>query len=428
MEKPPRKERKAHLFSKPSTRPAVILPDSSQPGRKKVSDKTVVTGGAGYFGFTLGRALAKSGTSVIIYDIQKPLWEVPPGVVFIQADVRHYEDFYTACEGADCVIHAAAYGMTGIEQLRRKRIASVNVGGTSVVIEVCKQQNVPRLIYTSSINVVFSGQPIIDGDEESVPYFPLDKQVNEYSKTKTIAEQMVLAANGTSLAGGGRLYTCALRPPGIYGPEEQRHLPRLALNTERGLFLTRIGDPKNLMTWVHVKNLVQAHILAADALTPEKNYIAAGQAYFINDGEKVNLFEWLAPLFERLGFRKPRIRVPIFGAYLTAVLGEYLHQIMRPFVEITPLITRNEVNNFRCTHTFKIDKARSQLGYQPKKYEFADCVDHYLKSRPRKRNFFLLKCFLCFLLFVGLVILAVRYEEVRVFLAGLWIKYHYLIE
>nr|XP_028562555.1 putative short-chain dehydrogenase/reductase family 42E member 2 [Podarcis muralis] len=98
--------------------------------------------------------------------------------------------------------------------------------------------------------------------------------MNEYSRTKSIAEQMVLGADGVSLPGGGKLHTCALRPPGIYGPEEQRHFPRIALNIERGMFVFTFGGPETRMNWVHVKNLVQAHILAMDALTPEKNYIA----------------------------------------------------------------------------------------------------------------------------------------------------------
>lgn len=39
---------------------------------------------------------------------------------------------------------------------------------------VCKERSIPRLVYTSTINVVFAGKPIVDGDEASVPYVPLD--------------------------------------------------------------------------------------------------------------------------------------------------------------------------------------------------------------------------------------------------------------
>ncbi|KFP87021.1 Putative short-chain dehydrogenase/reductase family 42E member 2, partial [Acanthisitta chloris] len=335
----------------------------------------VVTGGGGYVGYQLGCALAKAGASVVLYDINKPKWEIPNGVVCIQADVRDYDAICAACEGADCVFHVASYGMSGREQLHREEIETVNINGTRFIINACKQQNIARLIYTSTVNVVFGGLPIEDGDEETVPYFPIEKHVDHYSRTKSIAEQMVLAANGTPLAGGGTLHTCVLRPPGIYGPEEQRHLPRLAKNIERGLLSFKFGDPTAKMNWVHAENLVQAQILAAEALTPEKNYIASGQVYFINDGEKSNLFEWLTPLFEKLGCSKPWIRVPASLVYASAMVMEYLHLMLKPLFELSPLLTRNEVQNISTTHTFRIDKARAQLGYSPGKFVFADSVD-----------------------------------------------------
>ncbi|NXQ40158.1 D42E1 reductase, partial [Catharus fuscescens] len=188
----------------------------------------VVTGGGGYCGYKLGCALANIGASVVLCDIHKPLWMIPNGVVWIQTDIRDYNAILEAFQGADCVFHVASYGMSGIEQLHKKEIESVNINGTRLILNACKQQDIPRLVYTSSVNVVFGGVPIEDGDEESLPYFPINKLVDHYSRTKSIAEQMVRAANGSSLAGGGLLHTCVLRPPGIYGPEEQRHLPRLA--------------------------------------------------------------------------------------------------------------------------------------------------------------------------------------------------------
>uniref|UniRef100_H0WWW5 3-beta hydroxysteroid dehydrogenase/isomerase domain-containing protein n=2 Tax=Otolemur garnettii TaxID=30611 RepID=H0WWW5_OTOGA len=154
--------------------------------------------------------------------------------------------------------HVASYGMSGAEKLQKEQIESINVGGTKLVIDVCVRRRVPRLIYTSTVNVVFSGKPIEQGDEDSVPYFPLDKHMDHYSRTKAIADQLTLMANGTPLPGGGTLRTCVLRPPGIYGPEEQRHLPRVASHIKRRLFMFRFGDRRTQMNWVHVCNLVQA--------------------------------------------------------------------------------------------------------------------------------------------------------------------------
>nr|XP_006004682.1 PREDICTED: putative short-chain dehydrogenase/reductase family 42E member 2 [Latimeria chalumnae] len=203
----------------------------------KRSMKALVTGGGGYFGYSLGCALAQSGISVILLDVHKLKWAIPHGVIFFQSDVRDREALYKACAGVDCIFHAASYGMSGPEQLQKGQIESINVGGTKAVIDVCIQRNISRLIYTSTVNVVFGGKPIEQGDEDSVPYVPLDKHVDHYSRTKAIADQMVLAANGTPLKGGNKLRTCVLRPPGIYGPEEQRHLPRVAVSVIRSQFL-----------------------------------------------------------------------------------------------------------------------------------------------------------------------------------------------
>ncbi|KAM9394351.1 putative short-chain dehydrogenase/reductase family 42E member 2 [Pholidichthys leucotaenia] len=343
--------------------------------------KVVVTGGAGYFGFRLGKQLASEGFSVILLDLNKPPCDIPDGAIFYQGDIRDYSSLYKVCDGVECIFHTASYGMSGPEQLKKELVETVNVGGTSNVINVCKERNIPRIVYTSTINVVFTGKPIVDGDEASVPYVPPDVHIDHYSRTKAIAEQMVLSANGFCLKGGGLLRTCVLRPCGIYGPEERRHLHRVMMNVERRLFSFRFGDPRAQMNWVHVDNLVMAHMLAAEALTVKKNCVASGQAYFINDGISVNLFEWLTPLFEKLGYSRPLISLPVSLIYSTAILVEYLHVILRPVIPVPLLFTRNEVRNIAVNHTFKIDKARRELGYTPKPHSLADSVERYLKTR-----------------------------------------------
>ncbi|TKS91930.1 putative short-chain dehydrogenase/reductase family 42E member 2 [Collichthys lucidus] len=302
--------------------------------------KVLVTGGGGYFGSRLGIELANQGMSVILLDINKPPCDIPDGAIFCQSDIRDYSSLYKVCEGVDCIFHTASYGMSGPEQLRKEQVESINIGGTNNIINVCKERGIPKLVYTSTINVVFTGKPIEECDETSMPYVPPDVHIDHYSRTKAIAEQMVLSANGSSLKGGSLLRTSVLRPCGIYGPDERRHLHRIMVNVERRLFNFRFGDPQARMNWVHVDNLVLAHILAAEALTLQRNYVSSGQVYFINDGVSVNLFEWLTPL----------------------------------------------LRSITVSHTFKIDKARRELGYCPKSYSLVDCVEQYLKTRQTRSS------------------------------------------
>ena len=87
-----------------------------------------------------------------------------------------------------------------------------------------------------------------------------------------------------------RLHTCAIRPAAIYGPGEERHLPRIMSLAKFGLSFFNIGGPNVKTDWVYADNLVLALILASMGLSDggipgrKGTPVAAGQAYFICDG------------------------------------------------------------------------------------------------------------------------------------------------
>ncbi|XP_029140921.1 putative short-chain dehydrogenase/reductase family 42E member 2 [Protobothrops mucrosquamatus] len=343
--------------------------------------KAMITGGMGYCGFHLGCALLQEGIGVVLLDRSEPKRDLPQGAVFVQADVRDYEKVFQASEGIDTMFHLASFGMSGDEQVKKfEEIESINVGGTKVVIDVCKSRNISKLIYTSSVTVIFGGDPIEDGDE-TLPYFPLEKQADNYSRSKTIAEQMILAANGASLQGGGTLRTCALRPSGIYGPGENKIIPRIFKTIQTYLKYFTFDTTGTWMNWVDIYNLIQACLLASRALTAERNFIASGQAYFVNDGEKVNFFEWTSVVYKTLGRQKPRLILPGVLLKIAVTMAEYLYWVLKPIFNITPLLTKREVEHLLVTYTFRIDKARKQLGYHPKKYSLAEVMDDYLRRK-----------------------------------------------
>lgn len=86
--------------------------------------------------------------------------------------------------------------MSGMEQVVSQwdKTELINVTGTENVIKACKMAGVRGLVYTSSYNMVFGGQEIINGDD-SLPYFPLHKHVDHYSGTTAIAERLVLSSD-----------------------------------------------------------------------------------------------------------------------------------------------------------------------------------------------------------------------------------------
>lgn len=115
----------------------------------------------------------------------------------------------------------------------RKKLYDINFTANQFIIEMCKKHNVQKLIYTSSIDVVFGGAPIKNGDE-SLPY--PDKFLDYYSYSKMLAEKEVILANDED-----GLLTCSLRTAGIYGPGDRTRLPSIINTLREGKYL-RIGD------------------------------------------------------------------------------------------------------------------------------------------------------------------------------------------
>ncbi|XP_008302350.1 short-chain dehydrogenase/reductase family 42E member 1 [Stegastes partitus] len=363
-------------------------------------DTCLITGGCGYFGYRLATSLHKKGARIVLFDTVPPSQQVPEDIVFVQGDIRDYAQVEKAVAGVDCVFHIASYGMSGREQLNRHLIEAVNVQGTQNVLKACVELGVSRLVYTSTFNVVFGGQVIENGDE-SLPYLPLHLHPDHYSRTKSLAEMAVLKANGTALEdGSGVLRTCALRPAGIYGPGEQRHLPRIVGYIEKGIFRFVYGEPSSLVEFVHVDNLVSAHELAAEALTPEKQHCSAGQAYFISDGRPVNNFEFFRPLVEGLGYTFPKLRLPISLIYFFAFVTEMIHHVVGPFYNFQPLLTRTEVYKTGVTHYFSMAKAKAELGYEPQEYNLDEAVQ-WFRSRGHGRK--------CHSSFIGRLLLDVLF-------------------
>ena len=100
--------------------------------------------------------------------------------------------------------------------------------------------------------VVFEGKDLVDVDE-SIPY--AGKPMDHYTATKIKGEQLVMAANSSSLA------TCALRPSGIFGEGDTVMVPTLVRQAKAGKMKYIIGDGKNMWDMTYAGNVAQAHIL-----------------------------------------------------------------------------------------------------------------------------------------------------------------------
>ncbi|KAF5955838.1 hypothetical protein HYC85_008694 [Camellia sinensis] len=339
----------------------------------------VVAGGLGFVGSSLCLELLRRGahqvrtfhlctTSPCSHHL------LNKGVHCIPGDVTRKQDVQKALHGTDCVFHLASYGMSGKEMLQFDRVDDVNINGTCHVLEACVEHGVKRLVYVSTYNVVFGGKEIINGNE-TLPYFPLDDYVDPYSRSKCIAEQLVLKSNGRPLKKkNGNLYTCAIRPAAIYGPGEARHLPRIINLSKLGLLPFKIGEERVKSDWVYIDNLVLALILASMGLLDdipqrEGRPIAAGQPYFISDGSPVNSFEFLRPLLQSLEYDLPKRSLAVSHALVLGRIFQLVYTILYPWLNRwwlpQPLMLPTEVHEVGVTHYFSFLKAKEELGYVP---------------------------------------------------------------
>ncbi|KAL3514894.1 hypothetical protein ACH5RR_027611 [Cinchona calisaya] len=284
-------------------------------------------------------------------------------------NVARKEDVDKALRGADCVFHLASYGMSGKEVLQYGRVDELYVNGTCHVVDACLNHGVGRLVYVSTYNVVFGGKEIVNGNE-TLPYFPMDEHVDPYGPSKAIAEQLVLKSNGLPFRNknknknGKCLYACAVRPAAIYGPGEERHLPRIVTFSKLGLLPLTVGDPSVKTDWVYVDNLVLALLLASmgllDDIPGKEGYpVAAGQSYFISDGSPVNSFEFLRPLLNSLDYDLPKASLAFL--HLNSLSRMRVKALDGDFLLVKIL----HIGQVGVTIYFSFLKVKEELGYIP---------------------------------------------------------------
>jgi nucleoside-diphosphate-sugar epimerase len=257
--------------------------------------------------------------------------------------------------------------------LMKEKVRSINVGGTQTLLNGCASQGVLGLVYTSSANVVFSGKYEMPDLAEDLPYNLEQDCVDEYSKTKCIAEQLVINYNGRPLKLKNShhpeydtIATCAVRPAAIYGEGEERHFPRIIEVLESGMLKFLVGSPDSLVDWVHVDNLVYGHILAAAKLlsaNPSQRQLVGGKAYYISDKKPMNNWIFMKPFIEGLGFKFPSIWIPFKVMFKFAHALEIIHSIISPIFPFQPFANRAEVCKIGVTHYFRTDKAERELGW-----------------------------------------------------------------
>jgi len=341
--------------------------------------RVLVTGGSGFVGANLVTTLLERGYAVRSFDrVPSPLAQHPQLDV-LQGDITDTADCAAAVDGIDTVFHTAAIidlmGGPSVTDAYRQRSFAVNVGGTENLLHAGQAAGVKRFVYTSSNSVVMGGQNIAGGDE-TLPY---TNRFNDlYTETKGVAERFILSQNGI-----GGILTCAIRPSGIWGRGDQTMFRKLFESVIAGHVKVLIGRKSARLDNSYVHNLIHGFILAAQHLVPGGT--APGQAYFINDNEPVNMFEFARPVIEACGENWPRVRVN--GPMIRAAMTGWQRLHFR-FGIPAPLLEPLAVERLYLDNYFSIAKATRDLGYQPlftTEQALSQCLPYYVEMFQRMK-------------------------------------------
>jgi nucleoside-diphosphate-sugar epimerase len=297
--------------------------------------RVLVTGGTGYLGGALVRALARRGDDVVVLSRRAPRRDDAASyagtIAHAPGDIRDRAAIEAAADGADAICHMAA--LVSLWRPKAREFDDVNIGGLRTVADVCRARGVARLVYTSS----FLALPPAGQDH------PL--RANDYQRTKVDA---ALAAREMAQ----HVPIVTLYPGVIYGPgtaTEGNLVGRLIADHLAGRLPGIVGGDR-IWSFTYIDDVISAHVAALTLDVAGRDLIIGGE-----NAPQVRLFEVLRDL---TGMALPR-RIPTALAYGVGAFEE----VKARLTGRAPLLTRDAVTIF--AHDWPLDgsPAARMLGY-----------------------------------------------------------------
>jgi nucleoside-diphosphate-sugar epimerase len=302
----------------------------------------LVTGAAGFLGRHAVRALSWAGHGVRAFDLPgtPPPEEADSAA---EGDIRDAEACRVACRGADAVLHLAArvndFGP-------REAFWEANVQGTRNLLMAASEASVRRLVFVSSVTV--HAFPQYGAHEDA----PRDRRAFPYGESKRAAEELC-----EEFQRQGRLETVIVRP-GVFpfGPGDRRSTFRLLERLARGRAVL-CARGRGVTTTAYAENLAHGLALAV------AHRAAAGRTYLIDDGEPLTWFDLFDRFTDALSVRAPRYGPPLWAALAGAWCSETWARLRG---RDDPTLTRYRVRLVATDFYFRSERAREELGYEPK--------------------------------------------------------------
>lgn len=303
-----------------------------------------ITGIGGFIGLRMAERAKDLGWKVSGLEISEPAAARArqTGATVIVGDINDSEKLAEAFAGADLVFHTAA---VVAEDGPRALYERVNNQGTRSVCEAAKLQGVKRLVQLSSIMVYGFNYP--ENVAEDGPFASDD---NIYNETKLSSENIALGFNQPESLG-----VIVIRPGDVYGGASVPWVLRpLEMIRSGQMLLPTVGGKPGVINHVHVDNLIDGVLLAI-----EKD--ACGEAFNITDDLATSTSEFFAYHVQWLGKKTP-MALPAGVLYPLLKLAEAI----LPKLGIELPFKADGVKFMTRQQKISCDKAKQQLGYQPR--------------------------------------------------------------
>ncbi|QYE34073.1 NAD-dependent epimerase/dehydratase family protein [Polymorphobacter sp. PAMC 29334] len=308
-----------------------------------------VTGGSGFVGGHLIGALLDKGWDVRALARSRDATAAVEklGATAMTGELDDRAALERAMQGTEVVFHVAAhFKLWGPRALFDK----VNVAGMRALVDAAAgASSVRRVVAVSAAAVVMGDPEPMIGVVESAPR--QNRSFTPYGSSKAAGEAFLLAANGKRPG----FETIAIRPPMIWG-KGMPTLDHMVETVRAGRWQWPSGGDQ-AMSALHVDNLVDALILAADRGK-------GGETYFVADAEDGTLKSVIGGLLATRGVDGGTKSIGFGTAWTTAGIMGAVWRIFR--LKGEPPITRQMLRLIGQPFTVRIDKARRDLGYVPR--------------------------------------------------------------
>jgi len=311
----------------------------------------LVTGGTGLLGSHIVEQLRLRNRPVraLVRKGSDTTWLKSQGVELCEGSLTDPASLAKACEGVQCIYHAAArVGDWG----PWKEFVEISVDGSRNLFDAAERANVPRLIHISSISVYgHINVPGLVVDESRTELGANLYKWSYYTRAKVMVEEEIRRRQ----AAGTRVKFTVIRPSWLYGPRDRATIARLTrMVRERKAKLLGSGD--NRLNVVYAGNVAEACILAAD------NPASIGQAYNCSNDGVLTQRQYFALVAKAIGCEPVTSRLPYKLAYNIAFLLECVFHAIKS--KRPPLITRYAVWLMGRDTFFSCERARKELGWK----------------------------------------------------------------